>query len=280
MPAPPIEPTAQPPQQPLDQAQDITKADDINKDVNKDTEAEDKLKAKTLPHRRRKPDPNAPNIELVKRALRLSARAGTATLKRNLNQSSEEKEKAQQNQQNVVFYQNRFVVMNQKADDATDADTGAGNLGNQGNRARRPQSLVTGANQLAQNKPEAGLAFEDYMQTITPRNAGGEVNTNTKMATNRNMDIDETSVTMEPNDDTDKDRLPKVKTKKSNPILAKIASVLEDDRGGKGGSVFSPGQETHRVLKRVLNIIFVTIGILLFIAVVVVIIYTSIGELN
>ncbi|XP_064653035.1 serine/arginine repetitive matrix protein 1-like [Lineus longissimus] len=284
MPAPPMDPNAPPRPQPIEQqAQDATKGtDDVNNDLNKDTESEDKLKAKTLPPRRRKPDPNAPNIELVKRALRLSARAGTATLKRNLNQSSEEKEKAQQNQQNVVFYQNRFVVMNQKADDEPDGDTGAGNLGSQGNRARRPQSLVTGANQMVQNKPESGNAFDDYMQPATPRIADAvQGNATTKMATNRNMDIDETSVTMEQQDDLEKDSHPKVKTKKKkNPILAKIASVLQDDRGGKGSVGFSPGEETHRVLKRVLNIIFVTIGILLFIAVVVVIIYTSIGKVG
>ena len=73
---------------------------------------------------------------------------------------------------------------------------------------------------------------------------------------------------------------------KTHQVLKRIYLCLEDNRMKTGNQETQDKlkdmnlsqSESHQILKKILNIIFVTTGVSLFLAVIIVIIYTSIGE--
>ncbi|XP_074656372.1 uncharacterized protein LOC141909697 isoform X1 [Tubulanus polymorphus] len=92
------------------------------------------------------------------------------------------------------------------------------------------------------------------------------------------LDIDDTSVTMQPSINESKTQ---IHVKKARSWFKRINHVLEDKskkslttESDAGSTVVDANSGHHRILKRALNIIFVTIGVFLLLAVIVVIIYT------
>ncbi|XP_013389472.1 serine/arginine repetitive matrix protein 1 [Lingula anatina] len=98
-------------------------------------------------------------------------------------------------------------------------------------------------------------------------------------------DMDATSVSMDNLDDKREDSKDSVALKshrKQNSTLQRIYKRLEDNRlEGKGGldrNILNPGTDEYLLLKKILNIVFITVGLLLLLAVIGVIIYINVAK--
>ncbi|XP_071141669.1 TRAF3-interacting protein 1-like [Mytilus edulis] len=175
--------------------------------------------------------------------------------------------------QRVVYFQNRFIILD-SADHHTGPSNSTINEHNNDNDTRRIKSSKM-----------------DSMET-----SFSKINstTDTKNKTNRKeIEMDATSVTMDARGIdiilTDPDNSSKQiknmdsfntdEAKERNTIWRKINRVLLDDRvKASNGQIVLENRnpEEYRILKKVLNILFLTIGITLFVSVIIVVIYAFI----
>ena len=146
--------------------------------------------------------------------------------------------------QRVVYYQNRFITIPVEPGQRVTGICGSTEI------SRKPKDGLADGTAGKGNRSGAGM---DPIQLDGPSQGG--------------------------NDRSNKRRgLPS--------CIKKIAVVLEDNRLQTGGKATADKirdmnqnqDESNPILKKILNIIFVTTGVALFLAVIVVIIYTGIGE--
>lgn len=158
-----------------------------------------------------------------------------------------------QPQQKVVYYQNRFITIPIEPG----APTGAGSSGGgstESARGREAQDEIAG------------------QQLDTVR---GEV---------RSHPIDMEPIALD--EPGGKDSKTTSSFGKAASFFKSVASCLEDNRLKTGNQetqdkikeINTNVSDSHRILKKILNILFVTTGVSLFLAVIIVIIYTSIGK--
>ena len=168
---------------------------------------------------------------------------------------------------NVVYYQNRFIVLESNDGDTTRSPS---------NVSSKRTTLGTPSKTMAEGQSSSFLRDGESETALYP-------GSRSRM---RNMEIDASSVTMGMDARgidiivTDPDNSSRNITDsmgKKDTLLKRIQRLLIDNRM-KGKPPIEQSPDEYRVLKKVLNISFLTIGIVLFVAVVVVVIYAFIGE--
>lgn len=164
-----------------------------------------------------------------------------------------------QPRQKVVYYQNRFITIP---------------INDGGKRGGSSGSQESGG--LAQPGTRAHLGSQAQSGT----QAQGQQQS-------ANMELEGMPIDLDPI--TPAQPVPRLGARglaRTQSLFAKITTVLQDNRLKSGSSstqeqikeMNKNQEESHKVLKKILNIIFITTGVSLFLGVVVVIIYTSIGE--
>jgi len=194
---------------------------------------------------------------------------------------------SQQNNQrstlrSCVYYQNRFIVL----------DPHEGRRSTEGYTNNSQQNR--GSRDRASNSPRAGDqdSNEETSFSTSKRRSGkmSDIQSSRKPGNRRNMEMDASSVTMDARgieiiltDPENSSRHIAAENKeKNNTVWKKINRFLQDNRmKGNPDSdriLNTDRPEDYRVLKKVLNLSFLTIGILLFLAVIVVVIYAFVGK--
>ena len=160
-----------------------------------------------------------------------------------------------------VFYQNRLICLNNR-------DSNSSNSKSHDARGKSSTSEPDG-------RLTSGTAMSSDVQI--------------KSGNRRNMEMDASSVTMDARgieiiltDPENSSRPIETEEKEKNTICRKITRLLQDNRM-KGipdsERILNTGNpEEYALLKKVLNIAFLTIGIVLFLSVVVVVIYAFVGK--
>ncbi|XP_046547345.1 uncharacterized protein LOC124257351 [Haliotis rubra] len=178
---------------------------------------------------------------------------------------------------NVVYYQNRFIVL-----DTIPAKSGAQTTNGDATTDVHKSVLHTGCGTLRMSERNASGSGEKSNER-TARAAGGADDSLLVRGKRGKMEMDASSVTMDAraieivvSDESDSQRM---HSSTRHPLWKRITSVMRDNRM-KGRRdcdvVLRDHPEEYIVLKRVLNIVFVTIGVALLLSVFIVIIYTSI----
>lgn len=185
---------------------------------------------------------------------------------------------------NVVYYQNRFIILDPpeaKSRSNTSSKRSTELLQARGaeqqptdDKVRKSEIQISADGDDAQKIPEK---FRHKVKHVS-------ANALTKKS---KMEMDASSVTMDARGIeiivTDSDSGFRSRNTETNKTMwKKISRILLDNRmkgrAGSGRMLNSDNPEEYRVLKKVLNIIFLTIGITLLISVIIVIIYTTVGE--
>ncbi|XP_064608882.1 uncharacterized protein LOC135473034 isoform X2 [Liolophura sinensis] len=190
---------------------------------------------------------------------------------------------------NCVYYQNRFIILDPVDDKAQLSTEKAENRVN-----KPPASSCDPSSGWQDGKIDAplnetgDLSFENYVRAANTDSVGRN-----HRKTGGKMEMDASSVTMVPRgievviDDGEGGSPRRMHTgiappRENNSILKKIWSILQDNRM-KGRDDWeavlnSTRPEDHRVLKKILNIIFLTIGVSLLLSVIIVVIYATVVE--
>lgn len=185
----------------------------------------------------------------------------------------------------AVYYQNRFIILE------TPESRGAsdGYAANSTNTSRR-----SGSRDNVSNSPHHRT---DGLNKETSLNSGSSKHRHKmssdiqrKPGNRRNMEMDASSVTMDARgieiiltDPENSSRPIASESKGKNTIWQKIGRLLQDNRMKDNPDsdriLNADHPEDYRLLKKVLNILFLTIGVVLFLAVIVVVIYAfAVGD--
>lgn len=192
-----------------------------------------------------------------------------------LSQMSSDRFPPQPNTRSVVYFQNRFIIV-----DSSD---------------RQPGSTNSTINTDKQDNGNREISTARKMNSMETSFSKTNSATDSRIKTNRNIEMDASSVTMDARGIdiilTDPDNSSKQiknmdsfntdESKKRKTIWRKIHGVLLDDRvKASNGQIILENRhpEEYRILKKVLNILFLTIGITLFVSVIIVVIYAFIGK--
>ncbi|XP_069106388.1 uncharacterized protein [Argopecten irradians] len=186
----------------------------------------------------------------------------------------------------AVYYQNRFIVL--EAPDAGGVSDGY--TGNPAHNTKRSASRDHVSNS-SQRVDGTGLNKETSFNSGAGKHSR-EMSSDIqrKPGNRRNMEMDASSVTMDARgieiiltDPENSSRPIASEAKNKNTIWKKINRFLQDNRmKGNPDSdriLNADHPEDYRILKKVLNILFLTIGVVLFLAVIVVVIYAfAVGD--
>ncbi|KAK3087069.1 hypothetical protein FSP39_001216 [Pinctada imbricata] len=170
---------------------------------------------------------------------------------------------------NVVYYQNRFIVL--------DSNDGS-HRGTRSPTNSSKKTLESPKTAMAEAR-SGSFSGDDEVETFS------KVPKTTRSSRTRNFDMDASSVTMDSRGIeiilTDPENSSKNITSseyKKKTWIKKLHRLLLDNRMKGKPPLEHPGnQEEYRVLKKVLNITFLTVGIVLFVAVVVTVTYAFIA---
>lgn len=185
---------------------------------------------------------------------------------------------------NVVYYQNRFIILDPpeaKSRSNTSSERSSELL--QARGAEQQPTDDTVRKSEIQNSAD-GEDAQEIPEKFRHKIKHVSVNA---LAKKSKMEMDASSVTMDARGIeiivTDSDSGFRSRNTETNKTMwKKISQILLDNRmkgrAGPGRVLNSEHPEEYRVLKKVLNIIFLTIGITLLISVIIVIIYTTVGK--
>lgn len=194
-----------------------------------------------------------------------------------LSQMSSDRFPPQPNTRSVVYFQNRFIIL-----DSSD---------------RQPGSTNSTINTDKQDNGKREISTARKMNSMETSFSKTNSATDSRIKTNRNIEMDASSVTMDargidiiltdPENSSKQiknmDSFNTNESKKRKTIWRKIHGVLLDDRvKASNGQIILENRhpEEYRILKKVLNILFLTIGVTLFVSVIIVVIYAFIGKYN
>lgn len=211
---------------------------------------------------------------------------------------------------NVVYYQNRFLVID-STPASVDFPTGAHRVTsavtpNSGGGASGSAVQVAGEADVRSKRKATNVAAVSGRQMASTNSAAAcnadaaagaaAISTSdhgrvvTSQRSKRILEMDPCSVTVDGrgieiivSDETGISHRPDTPSRLSGKraLLKRVGTVLLDNRmTGKENfqNLLIEHPEEYRVLKRVLNIIFVTVGMALLVSVFVVIVYTAVGE--
>ena len=232
-----------------------------------------------------------------------SLESKTSTTTRDTNKTNSSRRTAAPLHPKVIYYNNRFITITSAVDNNNKPTLQGGNL-------EATTASSSASNERRNDAGSSGTAHarEDGESLIAgdsatnPRVRGGSSDAHTlggsrNHPTERDMEVGQTSTSATHHDPqqadievdvrhADKKKSPSSREIFANSFLAKLSKIIQDNRMRDGDKdtakklkeMNKNQEQRHQILKRVLNIIFVTTGIVLFLAVVVVIIYTSVGK--
>lgn len=174
---------------------------------------------------------------------------------------------------NAVFYQNRFILLDSPSD-ATKTNSNSSTNMSQSHDACDGKSLRMGGKRQ-QQKSNDGNEETSFSNNKMAERVGGN---------RKNMEMDASSVTMDARgieiiltDPENSSRpIATEESKRKNTWLKKINRVLLDNRvKGRDSEIIlhRDNPEDNKVLKKVLNFIFLAIGAMLFLSVLICVIY-------
>ncbi|CAH1773300.1 unnamed protein product [Owenia fusiformis] len=209
---------------------------------------------------------------------------------------------------NVIYYQNRFIIINPKAlpsnklpgmrkqDSKSSQEDSYIDIVEAASNESSAHACKLEADDSSNHEGKISVELQHSDKNDTVDETCGEVtrllsendqtqNQDTDNNLTMEIQMDETSVTMDMDPRPVASPRVDVRNKNNPSVLKKLTHFLHDNRlqnskdaKAKLKAQNDHQQRSHTILKKVLNVIFLTTGVCLFLAVIIVIIYTSVVD--
>lgn len=177
------------------------------------------------------------------------------------------------NKQRVVYFQNRFIVLDTSDRNVNSANSTINKLDNEG--------TISKINSGKLDTMETSFSKINNVTVTDSKNKRKDIDEDNSAMDARGIDIILTDPDNSSKQIKNMDSFNTEESKGKNSIWRKINRVLMDDRvKASNGQIVLENRhpEEYRILKKVLNILFLTVGITLFVSVIIVVIYAFIGK--
>lgn len=173
------------------------------------------------------------------------------------------------NKQRVVYFQNRFIVLDASDRNVSSANSTINKLDNEGNISKINSGKLD----------TMETSFSKINNTTVTDSKRKDIDEDNSVMDARGIDIILTDPDNSSKQIRNMDSFNAEDSKGKTSIWRKINRVLMDDRvKASNGQIVLENRhpEEYRILKKVLNILFLTVGITLFVSVIIVVIYAFI----